>query len=308
MFRKVLTVFIFVLFVLAGIPVFFATSLSYSIFSSSFYHDTLVDTAYPPLVDSVVSGVHGSNPDFQKLISREELTDLFEKYFNRELFRRLVDDASVRFLRDVEFRSPVFADRKAKIIVDYRPLVEPTQLFIRELNQKIGGKMGYFDQASEEKLLEKIFPSSKNDFTVSVPLGVSRQEVSFLIEQSQRLWFYCGAFLLAFGLLILLTWIPDLQEGVTYTGLMWLTGGTFALFLIFFFMRLDSFFASDIHAFVKNSLPDPASASDITLSLQHALRVLATAFAKIYALVCSAVILLGVGVYALGRRFPNTRS
>jgi hypothetical protein len=73
-------------------------------------------------------------------------------------------------------------------------------------------------------------------------------------------------------------------------------------------MRLDSFFASDIHAFVKNSLPDPASASDITLSLQHALRVLATAFAKIYALVCSAVILLGVGVYALGRRFPNTRS
>lgn len=292
MFRKILTVLIFVVFLFSSVPVFFAVTMRYSFLDSDFYKTTLLDTAYEPFIQSLVSEARNFVPVIPKSMTERELRDLFRKYYPKSLFISIIDATASDFIADVRRGSSLFADKKMRLVFHYGSLVQPTRQLLDDLR---------VDEVHTREFMQALFPSTDAEYTKAVVLGISRQDTAFFIRQFENVHLYFIFFLFAFMGLMLLLWIPSFWVGLKYSGLLWICAALLSLLLAAFATRIDSLFSSEIQNVANSSL-------EIADSLRSILHVVAVAFAKMYGIVCLFVLFPGFAVYFAGSFYQRKTS
>lgn len=327
MLRKIIASLIFVIFVVASVPFFLGLSVGKTFLSRSFYTGTLLDTAYSPVVDFITTNIRDMDPLFKSSFSEEDIHQRVEKHFTKDVVRTMITQSFDEFDQRV-IDTPAENTRKdLKIRIGLVPLVQSSQNFLREIVQDSLQKIpvckphekpvltnifpscmlaawqtpefretfrGQFERAYQDKLFKK-FAGYNGDFSYDLELGLSKNRYLFLTETFEYAALYMSSFLIAFTVLMLLTWMRRWDIGLRWVGSMWMTsavlGGIFAVFI---------FFASKLIPASALDIPAGSAAYDHLTTL---ISILSVAFIKIYSLFIILAFLVGLFFYLFARKF-----
>jgi|GEM_PF-2114090 len=330
MFRKILTIAIFSVFVLCSVPFFLGLSLSHTFFSHTFYTGTLLNTAYVPLSNVVAKSVLELDPVLQQSISESEIRAFFTSRFTKDIVRDSVETTSTTFSGDVSSVSPnISPSEKLKVRLDFAPFVEPSKLFLQDIAQQVlerlppcaGEKLpevvkifpscipvslqqsdfkadfiANFQRKYQRDVLQNMIGSEKTGFVRDVVLDVPLRDVAFALHQFERMDMYVVLFVLAFVSLMLLLWFRNFQTGLTLSSLMLVTASVLGLFIAMILSKIVSFLPADV-------ITDPSvSQSTVTLA-RDLLSVILVSFAKVYATLQSIMLLVGGALYVYAHRY-----
>ncbi len=324
MFRKILTIVIFSVFVLCSLPFFLGLAISHTFFSRSFYTGTFLNTAYAPTINMASKSIADIDPAFQKHFSQDEISQLLQTHFTKDLLRNTVDKTSSAFSQDIAAVSPDSSKNdKLTFTIDFTPYQEPLMLFISDMVQQTldrlppcaaGAKpevVGVFPSCSlaswqtddfkkkfsdefKKDYQQKIFANpvgpGETAFVRNLVLDVPRSDVAFALHQFEMMNVYTVLFVLAFISLMLLLWIRNFYTGLTLSSLMLVTASVLGLLLALILSRVVSLFPPE-------AITNP-TVSQATFDLaRDLLSVILMSFAKVYA------VILGIGMLCSGAMY-----
>ncbi len=327
MFRKIIASLIFVVFVVASVPFFLGLSLGKTFLSRTFYSGTLLDTAYEPLVDFLTTNVQDIDPVFKTLFTSDEVRQRVEQYFSKDIVQNVIKQSFDQFDQNVA-QVPADSTRKdLRVRIGLVPLVQASKDFLREMVQDTLQRVptcaagqtpvitnifpnctpassqtpefrekfkSQFETAYQDKIFKK-FAGTNGDFSYDAQLGLSKSRYLTITQTFEYMTLYMSAFLLAFTVLMLLTWIRRWDIGLRWTGSMWMTsavlGGIFAIFI---------FFAS---RFIPASTLGVSGQSVVYDQIITFIHVLSVAFVKIYSVFLLLAFLVGLFFYIFARKF-----
>lgn len=326
MLRKIIASLIFVIFVVASIPFFFGLAFGKTFFSSSFYSGTLLDTAYSPFIDVATRSVYELDPAFQKYFTEDEIREKVQTHFPDDVLKQAIENsvrsfssasisqdtkrstnfqldltpvvnASSGFVRDmirlVFDKIPACKPGETPVLKNQKDIFEsciPPQLLTPANKQKV---IANFEQMYQ-KMLFKEYSRSGGGYSYQVPVPGSRASYLQLAGFLDSGLLYLAAFLVAFTIFLLLTWVRSWDIGLRWVGTMWITsavlGGIFAFFLLF------------SHVFIPSEVFGVPPGSESYTQLMSFVQIIFAAFAKIYAFILCIPLLVGIFLYLAGRR------
>ncbi|MCX6734035.1 MAG: hypothetical protein NTX63_04485 [Candidatus Peregrinibacteria bacterium] len=330
MFRKILTIAIFSVFVLCSVPFFLGLAISHTFFSRSFYTGTLLNTAYEPLSNVVARNMLELDPVLQQSISADEIRTYFASRFTKNILRSSIETTSSAFSKDVLSVLPnASSSEKLKAKLDFTPLVEPSKLFLQDITQQVlerlppcaAGKLpeiakifpncipassqqanfktdfnASFQKEYQQNVLKSVVGSEKTGFVRDVTLDVPLRDVAFALHQFERMDMYIVFFVLAFVSLVLLLWFRNLHTGLTLSSLMIVTASVLGLLIAMILSKIVSLLPTDVVA--------DSSVSESTIILaRDLLSVILVSFAKVYAVIQSIMLVIGGALYFYVHRY-----
>ncbi len=330
MLRKIIASLVFVIFVIASIPFFFGLAFGKTFLSGTFYSGTLLDTAYTPFVDVATRSVHQLDPAFQKHFSEDEIREKIRTHFSKDILKQSIENsvqafsaaslsqeskrstsfrlnltpivnASGGFVREmiglVFDRIPACKTGETPVLKSSKDIFEsciPAELAKADSKQEV---TAHFEQLYK-KMLFKEYSSFGGGYSYDVPVPGSRTSYLQFAGFLDQGLLYLASFLVAFTILLLLTWVKHWDIGLRWVGTMWITsavlGGIFAFFLLF------------SHVFFPSELFGVPSGSDGYAHLMSFVRILSAAFVKVYAFILCIPLVIGIIFYLSGRRLESS--
>ncbi len=330
MFRKILTIVIFSVFVVFSIPFFLGLALSHTFFSQNFYTGTFLNTAYVPLVDAAAGNMTELDPAIARYFPQDEIRQLLMMHFTKDVFRTVIEGTSSKLHQEIA-ATPASISRSDKLplSINLTPLLEPSKLFLQTATQRVLDRLPpckagiqpeitgifpscsllswktddfrnqfnkQFQQTYEKKILNNVMSANGSGFVKNIELDVSRRDIGLVLRQFDMMNIYVVLFMVAFVSLMLLLWLRKLKIGLMYSGIMIVSSGVVGLLIAMMLSKIVLFLPSD-------ALMDPAlSEANIALA-REILGVVFVSFAKAYAGILLVITLLGGSVYALSRRY-----
>lgn len=330
MFRKILTIVIFSVFVLCSLPFFLGLAISNTFFSRSFYTGTFLNTAYVPAINVVSKSIIDIDPAFQKHFSQDEVGQLLMTHFTKDLLRNTIDKTSSAFIQDIASAS-LDSSRNTKLTftIDFTPHQEPLMFFISDMVQRTLDRLprcaagtkpeviGVFPSCSlpswqtddfkkkfsdefKKNYQQKIFANpvgtGETAFVRNLVLDVPRMDVAFAIQQFKLMNIYTILFVFAFISLMLLLWIRNFYTGLTLSSLMLATASVLGLLLALILSRIVSLFPPD-------AIMDPTVSQATYALARDLLSVIFMSFAKVYAVIVGIVMLCSGAMYYYANRY-----
>lgn len=330
MFRKILTIAIFSVFVLCSVPFFLGLAISHTFFSRTFYTGTLLNTAYEPLSNVVARNMLELDPVLQQSISADEIRTYFRSRFTKDILKSSIETTSSAFSKDVLSTMPnASSSEKLKAKLDLAPLVEPSKLFLQDITQLVLERLPpcavgrlpeftkifpncipvssqqadfktdfntNFQKAYQQNVLRDIVGSEKTGFARDVTLDVPLRDVAFALRQFERMDMYVVFFVLAFISLVLLLWFRNLHTGLTLSSFMLITASVLGLLVAMILSKIVSLLPTDVAA-------DPSVSQSTIILARDLLSVILVSFAKVYAVIQSIMLIIGGALYFYAQRY-----
>ena len=330
MFRKILTIVIFSVFVLCSIPFFLGLALSHTFFSQSFYTGTLLNTSYDPLMNVATKNILELDPAFKQYLSEDEVREILTSYFTKDLFKTSIASSSSAFSQSIASATPYTSQtEKLKVRLDFTPFIEPSRLVLQDVTQRILDRLppcvagstptivGVFPRCAmvswqtddfkkkfndafqkeyQQKVQKIVVGPGETGFARDVTVDVSLRDISFALHQFERMDLYIVFFVFAFLSLMTLLWFRTIHTGLTLSSLMLVTASVLGLLLALILSRVVSLFPPE-------AIADPTMPQATSALARDLLSVILMSFAKVYAVIMGIVMLCSGAMYYFANRY-----
>lgn len=330
MFRKILTIVIFSVFVLCSLPFFLGLAISHTFFSQTFYTGTLLNTSYDPLMDVATKNILELDPAFKQYFSEDEIRQILTSHFTKDLFKTSIASSSSAFAQSIASVTPSTPQAEAlKVRLDFTPFIEPSRLFLQDVTQLtldrlppcVAGStstiVGVFPRCAmaswqtddfkkkfndafqkeyQQKVQKIVAGSGETGFVREVTVDASLHDIAFALHQFEMMDLYIFFFVFAFLSLMMLLWFRSIHTGLTLSSLMLVTASVLGLLLALILSRVVSLLPPD--AIADPTVPQVTS--DLARDL---LSVILMSFAKVYAVIMGIVMLCSGAMYYFANRY-----